>query len=81
MIIDKKNFYFSLLICSAIFIQKLYGQAPKNETFIKEFNWKISIPENFEKVSQEDWKKMQAKGEQAVEKTFEEDVINQTKII
>ena len=53
----------------------------KNELYNKDFNWFITIPENFEKVSADDWKKIQNKGENAVEDTFGEDLVNQAKTI
>lgn len=42
-----------------------------------DFNWTITIPENFTSVSPEEWEKLQNKGAQAIEKTYGEKVENQ----
>jgi hypothetical protein len=47
----------------------------------KEFNWTINIPENFASVSTEEWAKLQNRGLEAVEKTYGEEVNNQTTTI
>lgn len=76
----KKLKYF--LFCLILTLQSCNGQSsPKKEIFNKDFNWTITIPENFENVSAEDWTKMQNKGADAIEKTFDGEVINQAKTI
>jgi hypothetical protein len=71
-----------LLITLIIIIQSCNGQkAPKKEIHNKDFNWTITIPENFENVSSADWEKMQNKGADAIEKTYDEEVINHSKTI
>ena len=71
-----------LLICLTIIIQSCNGQKnPSKEIYNEEFNWLIIIPENFEHVSSEQWAKMQNKGADAIEKTYEGEVINQSKTI
>ncbi len=71
-----------ILICLTILIQSCSGQTtPKKEIYNKDFNWTITIPENFENVSSEEWKKMQNKGADAIEKTYDGEVINQAKTI
>jgi len=71
-----------LIICLTILIQSCNGQTtPKKEIYNKDFNWTITIPENFENVSSEQWAKMQNKGADAIEKTYDEKVINQAKTI
>lgn len=73
---------FNHLICLTILIQSCSGQTtPKKEIHNKDFNWTITIPENFENVSSEEWKKIRNKGADAIEKTYEGEVINQTKTI
>ncbi len=71
-----------LIICFSIIIQSCSGQSelPK-EIYNKDFKWSITIPENFQNVSAEEWTKMQDKGAAAVEKTYDEKVINQAKTI
>jgi hypothetical protein len=71
-----------LIVCLIITLQSCNGQTTaKREIYNKDFNWKITIPENFENVSAEDWTKMQNKGADAIEKTFEGEIINQSKTI
>lgn len=71
-----------LLICLVITIQSCNGQTtPKKEVYNKDFNWTVTIPENFQNVSAEEWAKMQNKGADAIEKTYDEKVINQAKTI
>jgi len=71
-----------LQICLIIIIQSCNGQTtPKKEIYIKDFNWTITIPENFQNVSGEEWTKLQNKGADAIEKTYDEKVINQSKTI
>ncbi|WP_407428836.1 hypothetical protein [Arcticibacter sp.] len=54
--------------------------APK-EIYNKDFDWTITIPENFEMVSREDWQKMQNRGAEAIENTIDGTVDNQAKTI
>ena len=56
-------------------------QTKKKEIFNKNFNWTISIPEDFETVSPEQWMKMQNKGADAIEKTYNEKIENNSKTI
>lgn len=74
-----KHFLIAGLI---IFFQSCNGQkAPKQEIHNQDFNWTITIPENFETVSSAEWQKMQNKGADAIEKTYEGEVVNQAKTI
>ena len=71
-----------LLICLTTIVQSCNGQtSPSREIYNKEFNWTITIPENFENVSSEQWAKMQNKGADAIEKTYDNKVVNQTKVL
>ncbi len=54
---------------------------PKNEIYNQDFNWTITIPENFKKVSAEEWANMQNKGADAIEKTYDEKITNRAKTI
>ncbi len=73
---------FNLIICITLLIQGCGGQTTsKKEIYNKDFNWTITIPENFENVSSEDWKEIQNKGADAIEKTYDGEVINQAKTI
>jgi len=71
-----------LLFGLIIFFQGCSGQkTEKQEIHNKDFNWTITIPENFENVSSADWAKMQNKGADAIENTYDGEVINQAKTI
>lgn len=70
------------IICFTITLQSCNGQiSPKKEIYNQDFSWTITIPENFQNVSAEEWAKLQNKGAEAIEKTYEEEVINQSKTI
>ncbi len=76
------NKLICFLICLTIVIQGCNGQStPKKEIYNQDFNWTITIPENFQNVSVEEWAKMQNKGADAIEKTYDEKVINRAKTI
>ena len=51
------------------------------EFFSKDFNWTITIPEDFETVNPEQWKAMQNRGADAIEKTYGEGVENHSNTI
>ena len=71
-----------LIVCFTIIIQSCNGQnTSKQEIYNKDFKWTITIPENFQNVSKEEWSKMQNKGEEAIENTYGEEIINQSKTI
>jgi len=57
------------------------GQSTKREIYNEDFKWRITIPENFENVEPDDWKKLQSKGETAIENTYGEEIVNQSKVI
>ena len=74
---------FLTLLVSLTFFQGCTGQAkskPK-EIVNKDFQWKIEIPEGFESVSAEEWKKIQNRGADAIEKTYDAKVENKAKTI
>ena len=71
-----------ITIFLTIILQSCNGQTtPKKEIYNQDFKWTITIPENFQNVSVEDWTKMQNKGIDAIEKTYDEEVINQVTTI
>lgn len=75
----KLSHYLYLLL---LLIQNCYSQTnPIKEIFNKDFNWSITVPENFESISPADWKKIQNKGEKAMEDTFDQDIVNNSKTI
>jgi hypothetical protein len=72
---------FLVLLLSSILLQSCKGQtkSPPKEIVNKDFNWTIQIPEGFESVSAEQWTKMQNKGADAIEKTYDAKVENKAK--
>jgi len=81
-----KNVNYALLLLLMVMIQSYTGQTTqtttkKQEIYNKDFNWKITIPENFESLNAEQWEKMQNRGAEAIEKTYGEEIINQAKTI
>jgi len=70
-------FTLSVLVACKRRMDSAAGQTVHNE----DFNWTITIPENFTSVSPDDWAKLQNKGAQAVEKTYGEKVENQATTI
>jgi hypothetical protein len=71
-----------LLLLLVLLIQSCNGQTTSNRKIHnKDFNWTIIIPEKFENVSSDEWKKMENNGAEAVEKTYDEKVINRAKTI
>ena len=71
-----------IILCLIILFASCTAQtSPKNEIYNKDFNWRITLPKNFDTVSATEWTKMQNKGIDAVEKTFDEKVDNQAKTI
>lgn len=76
----KKVNYF--IIGLTIIFQSCLGQtSPKKEIYNKDFDWTITIPEKFDTVSAEQWAKMQNKGADVIEKTYDEKIDNRAKTI
>lgn len=67
-----------LTLISSILIFSCKGQtkSPAKEVFNEDFNWRIRIPEGFESVPAEEWLKMQNRGADAIEKTYDSKVEN-----
>ena len=55
--------------------------AASKEIFNKDFNWRIRIPEGFDSVSAERWAKMQNRGADAIEKTYNAKIENRATTI
>src|SRR5690348_11224108 len=67
------------IVSVATMLFALSCKAPeKRELHSNEFGWSITIPEGFDSVGAEDWKKMQERGADAVEETYGEEIDNQT---
>jgi hypothetical protein len=77
----KKNIY--LLLTIAFFCISCLGQS-KNErktVYNKDFKWTINIPSGFDSVSADVWAKMQNRGQDMVEKTYDAKLENNVKTI
>ena len=73
---------YSVLLVMVLFVAlQSCKETPKNEIFNPDFKWTITIPENFQNVNPDEWKKMQDKGTEAVEKTYDGKVENTAKTI
>ena len=72
---------FTLIAITAF--QSCNSQEPskKKEFYNKEFKWTITIPENFESVTPEEWAKFQNKGAEAIEKAYDTKVENRATVI
>lgn len=78
----KKLFIHSVLLVIAIATFSCESKkTPETKFYNDEFKWSITIPKNFEVVSEQDWEKHQQKGADALEKTIGEEVINQSENI
>lgn len=77
-----KNLFILLTVISNFFIS-CNGQTKteKKKIYNKDFKWTITIPSGFDTVSADKWAKMQNRGADAIEKTYEEKVENNAKSI
>ena len=73
------------IICLIILLgfNSCKSQTESNPKIIhnKDFNWTITIPENFNSINETEWNKTQQKGKDAIEKTFGEEITNQATTI
>jgi hypothetical protein len=75
--------YLFLLFITLSLISSCNGQ-PKSEQktiYNKDFKWTISIPAGFDTVSADKWARMQNRGAEAIEKTYDTEVENRAKTI
>ena len=74
---------FLLLTIIATAITGCFAQsnAEQKKIYNKDFKWTISIPAGFDTVNAEKWTKLQNRGAEAVEKTYGEKPVNQSKPI
>jgi hypothetical protein len=70
-----------ILLFSSCTGQAQQKATPAKTLTNKDFNWTITIPENFEQVPAEEWAKMQNKGQDALEQTIDGKIDNQAKTI
>jgi len=75
-----RNIYAFLAIILLLF-QNCSGQNTDTKFYDKDFKWSIQIPKDFTKVSAKEWTEKQQIGENALEKTTGEEVINEAKTI
>lgn len=77
----KKEILYYLVLLPGLAACNRQPASPPQTLYDENFNWTITIPENFNSVSPDDWKKLQSKGTSAIENTFGEEVINQAQTI
>lgn len=72
-----------LLVIAFDFLSSCKGQPkPEQKTvYNKDFRWTVSIPAGFDTVSADKWAKMQSRGTEAIEKTYDAEVENNSKTI
>ncbi len=70
-----------LIFTILLIFQNCNGQTSGTKFYNKDFKWSIIIPSNYLKVSQEEWRRKQQRGEVAIEKTTGQEVINEAKTI
>lgn len=77
-----KRFFLLVIFIVAIF-HSCPAQSGSTPTVIydKDFKWTIEIPQGFESVSAEQWAKLQNRGAEAIEKTYDAKVENNAKTI
>lgn len=75
--------YFNFLLIVSCFITSCNGQTKNEKKTVhnKDFKWTITIPAGFDTVSAEKWAKMQNRGTDAIEKTYDGKVENNAKAI
>jgi len=72
---------YLFIISFAFLMNSCKGQTNKREFYNKQFNWKIEIPEGFEKVSSKESKINEKRGTEALEKTYGGKIPNQATTI
>ena len=75
-----RNIY-AFLVTILLLFQNCSGQKTDTKFYDKDFKWSIQIPKDFAKVSAKEWAEKQQSGENALEKTTGEEVINEAKTI
>jgi len=75
-----RNIY-AFLVTILLLFQNCSGQKTDTKFYDKDFKWSIQIPKDFTKVSAKEWAEKQQRGENALEKTTGEEVINEAKTI
>ncbi len=75
--------YLFRLFIAICFLSSCKGQSKSGQKLVynEHFKWAINIPAGFDTVSAAKWTKMQNRGAEAVEKTFDTKVENNAKII
>ncbi|MBD1365202.1 hypothetical protein IDJ77_15410 [Mucilaginibacter sp. ZT4R22] len=76
--------YIFLLIAAVVLSAGFsYGQQQPagKKLYNPMFKWRITIPEGFENMSPQEYAGMQKKGADAIEKTYDSKVVNQSKPI
>ncbi|MFL5743894.1 MAG: hypothetical protein ACJ751_04470 [Niastella sp.] len=71
-----------LAICLSILFQFCAAQTtPKKEFYSKDFNWRITIPENFQPIDSTEWARMESKGAAVMDKANNTKVENHATLL
>ncbi|MEM9984265.1 MAG: hypothetical protein AAF804_04155 [Bacteroidota bacterium] len=74
--------YLATIISLLIFSSFCLGQNNSTQTLSnQEFNWTMQLPVGFERVDAKEWMRLQNRGQDAIEDTYEGEVVNQTQPI
>jgi len=72
----------TIILCLVLAVVTVNAQnTPAKDFYSKEFDWTITIPENFESVSAEEWAKLQNRGAEAIESTTGEKIESRAKTV
>ena len=73
--------YLFLIVLILVFSCKGQTKAKQKTIYNRDFKWTISIPAGFDTVSSEKWTKMQKRGADAIEKTYDAQIENRAKTL
>ena len=71
----------ALIVLSLFFSCKAQTKSEQRTIYNRDFKWTISIPAGFDTVSAEKWAKMQNRGAEAIEKTYDAKIENRAKTL
>lgn len=77
-----KQLLFTVLLAAAVFVGCSEREKAKERLiYNKDFNWTITIPEDFDTLTPKEWAKIQGQGTEAIEKTYGTELENMAKTI
>ncbi|HEY0067109.1 MAG TPA: hypothetical protein VGB46_07100 [Flavisolibacter sp.] len=77
-----KHLLFTALVVAAVFAGCSEREKAKERLiYNKEFDWTITIPEDFDTLTPKEWAKIQGRGAEAIEKTYGTEIENNSNTI